>query len=185
MSTHNAQSQFSERDLAFLLDQVNRSGMLGLSIEPGSIVKEEGAVRFEAAYWGEQSLWTFVAPLDEATVDQVRIKSILRPTAPNEKRSWSAAGMPTGGYQVILWALRPEPYMTLTSEGRNNIPADFKIEPWISSPLATPPRSISWEMLDRVRLRCAARTSLADALSESLADDTALDSTTVKSGPRL
>ena len=175
MPNHSTKSQFSDRELAFLLNQVNRSAMLGLSIDPSSVDKGDGVVRFRATYWGEQSLATFIAPLDETLPGHVRIKSILCPTATNEQRSWSDDGMSTGGYKVILWSLRPQPYMTLSKEGCSNIPEDFKIEPWLPSVKTTPPRSVSEEMLDRIRLRTEDRNELDDTLSKCLEENTVLD----------
>lgn len=129
MDANSPDWEFSERDIAFLLDQANRSHRLGLSIDPTSVVKEGSVVHFKAAYWGDHVVTTFVAPLDNTVPGQIRIKSILSPTAFAEERSWSEDGMSTGGYKVVLWSLRPEVEMTLTAEGRDSIPADFEVEP--------------------------------------------------------
>lgn len=184
MAASSTALEFSDRDLTFLLDQANRSHRLGLSIDPSSIVKEDGAVRFKAAYWGEHGLSTFVAPLDETVPGQVRIKSILSPTAITEDRSWSADGMSTGGYKVILWSLRQETDMTLTAEGRDNIPADFEVQPW-GTPMATEPRSLAWEMRARIRQWGESRETLADALASSLEDDTIVDRAQAPVGPSM
>jgi hypothetical protein len=175
MHTQSTPYEFSERDFAFLLDQVNRSGILGLTIDEDSIINEGGALRFKAAYSGETVLTTFIAPLDETSPDQVRIKSIISPTSTGCNGSWSEDGMSTGGHKVVLWALRPQPYMTLTKEDRVNIPADFKIEPWVTTAMTVRSRSISFELLDRVRVMGENRQSLSDALTSSLMEDSVLD----------
>lgn len=175
MDTNSTVSEFSTRDLTFLLDRVNRSRRLGLSIEPDSVFKDAAAaaLSFRAAYLGSHALTDFVAPLDETVPGSVRIKSILSPTATTEKRGWNDDGMSTGGYSVVLWSLRPEADMTLTAEGRDSIPVDFEVEPCHASK-GTQPRDPAWIIRHRIRQWTESQESLADALACGMEDDTVI-----------
>lgn len=171
MDTNTRKTDFSIRDLSFLLDQVNRSRMLGLSIDPASVVKADGAVRFRAAYWGERGLADFVAPINESLPDRVVVKSILQPTTDGGNKGWSQNGMSLGGHKVVLWVARPEENMVLTTASRDGIRADFELKPWPTQ-VPTKHRDPEWVMRSRIRQWSEGRNSVAEVLANSLVDDT-------------
>jgi hypothetical protein len=162
-------TDFSIRDLSFLVDRVNQARVLGLSIDPDSFDIRDGALWFKAAYWGDIGKSVFAAPFEQ-TNEAVRLQCIVNPKSPDAKLYLNEQGIPRD-MKPVAWAADGTG-MSLTVAERDAIPQDFSIEPWpMPNGFRAEPRNVADIMASRIKGWDAGRDALVAALTSDATEE--------------